>query len=549
MLTVDDEEEQGIKALIDNIRYGDYSDLTSPGALPVRVYPAYYGLHVNEDHIDGDSTNFSNQLDILANESGTKFRTKNPKLISLKDLTFFGVGVPGQNREDGKRSKWSADCGRALPHGTIKVSLDKSTIERVMEQFHHCDCKKCPNCLRYNSYVQAKEPSQRIMAFREKLIQEGYIPEIYQVVLSPPQRDKDPLAVYRWLSKEGYEDLKKQALIILNDMLGSSGGQLITHHFRQNGEDGIENGEITGNDGDPSHWRLALHFHAISVFTKDRMDYIIDYEVIRRIHNDTGWVVKIVTPPGPGRLRDKLSDARLKTLRQVEDKMFYLFTHESVMETDGGSIIRGSTPYGGLTHRKFRNIWGPNRGPIIKEGYTETDEEGRVLYWYDDLARFSPLGLENLAEVERVNSAYVYCDARDYPELFNKLKEHWEALGIPTKTERIKRRDRKTGQVRIIEKEVGPAEDIPPADLWRIISEDKRFYTTFEPVAPPDSMRGPRTDMVDGHDLWMFRKEAEDNDLYAPSKEYLEACLEADRREAEIEAQLKASLDQYRRRA
>ena len=541
LLTVDDEEEQGIKALIDNIRLGDYSDLTgtSPASpLPVRAYPAYYGLHVNEAIIDGESTN----LDILANESGTKLRTKNPKLISLNDLTFMGVGIPGQNRRDGKRAKWSEDCGKALPHGTIKASRDKTTVYRAMEQFHHCDCKKCPNCLRYNTYVQAKEPSQRLMSFKKKLAQEGYLPAIYQVVLSPPQRDKDPLAVYRWLSKEGYEDLKKQALLILNDMLGALGGQLITHHFRQNGEDGLKYAGITGNDGDPRHWRLDTHFHALSVFDLAKFRP----SITRDIYLKTGWVVKIVTPPGIEDPREALKQGKLKTLQQVENKMFYLLSHESIMETDDGTTLRGSTPFGGLTHRKLRNIWGPNRGPILKEGYTETDEEGRVLYWYDDLERFAPLGLENLAEVERVNSAFVYCDSRDYPELFSKLRELWESLSIPTKMERVKRRDRKTGEVRIVERPIGPAQDIPPADLWRVISSDNRFYTTFEPMAPPDLMRGPRVHLVDGLDLWTFRKDAEENDLYAPSKEYMEACLEADRREAEIMAELKASRDRYR---
>ena len=454
----------------------------------------------------------------------------------------MGVGIPGQNREDGKRAKWSEDCGKALPHGTIKASLDKSTIYRAVEQFHHCDCKKCPNCLRYNTYVQAKEPSQRIMSFRNKLAQEGGLPAIYQVVLSPPQRDKDPLAVYRWLSKEGYEDLRKQALLILNESLGAYGGQLITHHLRQNGEDGLKFAEITGNDGDPRHWRLALHFHALAVFDLSTFKP----RVTREIYLKTGWVVKIVTPPGIKDPREALKQGRLKTLQQVENKMFYLLSHESIMEADDGKTLRGSTPFGALTHRKFRNIWGPNRGPLIKEGYTETDEEGRVLYWYDDLERFAPLGLENLAEVERVNSAYVYCDARDYPELFNKLKEHWEALGIPTQRVKVKRRDRKTGEERIEEREIGPAKDVPPSDLWRIISSDNRFYTTFEPMASPDLMRGPRIDMVDGLDLWMFRKDAEDNDLYTPSKEYIEACLEADRREAELMAELQASRERIR---
>lgn len=450
--------------------------------------------------------------------------------IDLKDLHYGGVALPSQLKDaEGRPAAYRCSCGALLPHGEIKTSLDGQNIKRAKEQRIHCTSRLCPKCFRYNLFLDSEDYAQRIWALRQREARRGAVPVLYQVVLSPPKRHKDPLAVYRWTSKEGIDDLKKTAFLILRDMK-ALGGSLTMHHFAQNGEDGLNNAAITGNDGDPNNWRLALHFHALAVF-----DTIADVRKISEIAAKYGWVVKIVKNPDG-------SFCRIKTLDQLKNKLFYLQSHASVfMPDNGGRMMDSIAWFGSATHRSLREIYGPNKGPILKEGYTETDEEGRVLYWYEDLKRFVPIGLETLAEVEKVNSARIFVDAADYRECFARICGLADSLGIPLKYET--RKDSKGNKKTVC---VGPAEDLPPKDLYALISSDYRYLSTFTPFAEPDRMRPPRKDQIDGRYLWMFREEAAEIEDYKPSKEYLKACEEADQREAEFERQKREALARHK---
>ena len=454
-------------------------------------------------------------------------------MINLNDLHYGAVALPSQLRDaEGRPAAYRCSCGALLPHGDIKASLDGQNIKRAKEQRIHCTSRLCPKCFRYNLYLDSEDYAQRIWALREREARRGAVPMLYQVVLSPPKRHKDALAVYRWTSKEGIDDLKKTAFLILRE-LKALGGSLTMHHYAQNGEDGLENAAITGNDGNPWNWRLALHFHALAVF-----DTIVPVEKIREIYKKYGWIVKVVTPPNGG-----LSDARIKTYDQLKNKLFYLQSHASVFIPDnGGRMMDSITWFGSATHRSLREIYGPNKSPVIKEGYTEIDEEGRVLYWYDDLKRFQPLGLETLAEVEKVNAARVFVDAADYGECFAAVCDLADSLGIPLKYET--RTDSKGNKKAVC---VGPAEDIPPRELYKLLSSDYRYLSVFVPHGEADKMRPPRKDQIDGRYLWMFRDEAAEIEDYRPSKEYIKACEEADEREAEFMRQKMEALNRHKK--
>jgi len=506
---------------IKNGRYSDLDDPTAPFYGSVRVYPAYYGLHVNEEHNKGVIVNFSQKLDVWINSASTDF-LKKPKLYDLDELHYFSVGLPGQNKDPvGRPISFKTSCGCRLPHGEIKVTLDDLDAPFFApEQFIHCASRRCPTCLRYNTFVDSDDEAQRVWALRDMYARRGYSAVIYQIVLSPPQADKDPLAVHRWTSREGFNDLKKQAVLILKE-LGTLGGSLTVHHMRENGEDGIENGEVTGNDGDPYAWRLALHFHALAVF-----DFAFDLKKTAEIYYKTGWVVKLVINKGEfnekkGQKFNLWNAARIKTLAQLKKKMFYLQSHASVMiPDDGGRALDSIIYFGGATHRKLREIRGPSGRPLYIEGYTEHDDKGNILYWYDDLARFAPLGLDTLAQVERANTARVYVDACDYGPCFKVIEDLKKTLGL-----------RK-------------CDDIPPADLWRTISQDPRFISAFEPMTDPPNMRLPKKEQLDGRDLWIFR-EAEHTDEYAQDVEYSSYCAAADEREAEYNAMKARALAKY----
>lgn len=530
---VESEEEQKLDLLLSQIRNGRYSDLdlSDEFAKTLRPYPAYNGVHVNEPCIGGYRQPLS-QLDLKINAASTAFRAS-PRMVSLKDLHYCGIALPGQLKDpQGRQAAYCSSCGKPLPHGEIKAPLDGSYSKRAKEQHIHCSSKRCPVCLRYNLYLDSDSFAQRLWAARNREARAGSSAIMYQIVLSPPKRHKDPLAVYRWTSKEGIDDLKKTAILILKD-LGALGGSLTMHHFAQNGADGMENAAITGNNGDPNYWRLAIHFHSMALF-----DTLFPIGKVGEIYKKYGWTVKLVLKKGKDGKPLPIKEARIKKLDQLKNKLFYLQSHASVViPDDGGRCLDSITWFGCATHRKLREITASSNTPLIKEGYTEIDEEGRVLYWYEDLRRFAPLGLETLAEVERVNSARVYVDAADYGDCMREICGLCQSLGIPLRYESRKGPD---GAIKRICK--GPAVDIPPRDLWRLIGSDPRFIKAFEPMAEVDKMRPPRKDQIDGRFLWMFRENAADIDEFRPSAEYQKACEDADRREAEYLREKQAAL-------
>lgn len=454
-------------------------------------------------------------------------------MISLDNLHYVGVGLPGQERDAlGRPAPYRTSCGCLLPHGDIKASNDGMTIRRAKDQRIHCSSRRCPKCFRYNIRVDSDDFAQRLWASRNRETRRGITPAIFQLVLSPPKRHMDPLAVYRWLSKEGIEDLKKEAILIAKE-LGALAGSLTIHHFTENGEDGKENADITGNTLDPNDWRLALHFHAIAIFNGR-----VPIERVKGINQRTGWLVKVVRKKDESGRPLALGEARIKSIHQLKKKLQYLQSHASIILPDsGGRMLDSIVWFGRATHRSLREISGPSKRPLYMEGYLDTDEDGRPLYWYKDLLRFEPLGMERLAEVERINSARVYVDACDWGDCFKIICDLAQGMGIPLRYET--RTDSKGNKKTVC---LGPARDIPPAVLWREISQDSRFITTFEPMASaPENMRPPRKDQVDGRDLWIFREENSEIDLYEPSEEYVRFCAEADRREAELMAELSES--------
>jgi len=461
----EDEEEQSIRQLFNQIHKGNYSDLVegSPNFGELSYYPASNGLHVNEGH-----KGLNAQIDLYTySTGGVRMRRL---AVLAEELSMMSVSLPGHNN-----GPCSPSCGKRLPHGDIKASLDKRTVKKAPEQFCHCNNNRCPICHRYHTFVKSDDYAQRLWATRDNLARRGYSPVCYQVVLSPPQRDKDPAAYLRWFSVEGLKDLRRMAVFILKE-LGSLGGCVVVHHFRQNGEDGIENAGTTGNNGNPYDWRVALHCHSLALF-----DGYVDSSKIRGIYEKYGWTVKVVLPRKKNGSSD-WKDARIKSIQQLRKKLFYLQSHASIMTPDkGGRALDSITWFEGATHKRLREIYGPSKHPLMIEGYTETDEEGRVLYWYEDALRFAPMDLLTLAEVERINSARVFVDASDYEECSRIVRDLRKELDVPRNS------------------------SIPPADLWRVIGSDPRFITSFLPHAEPDSMRSPRADQVDGRELWVFR--------------------------------------------
>lgn len=509
----ENKDEDYIRRLLHNIKHGSYSDLNPESSIysQIRPYPAYYGVHVNESYNRGLSST-SHQLDLWINSAGSAFR-KDPLTLGLDDLHYFGVGLPGRNTDAlGIPSPFKSSCGAALQHGDVKATLDGENIYRAHEQFIHCQSRRCPKCLRYNTYVDADDIAQRIWAMRSNECRRGASAGLYRVVLSPPPIHKDPLAVARWTSKEGFDDLKKTAVLLLKE-LGTLGGALIVHHFREDGQDGIENADKTNNTGNPESWRLGLHFHAIAAF-----DGLVPVEKTRILYDLYGWTIKVIDVKEKG-----FKEARIRSLSDLKKNLFYLLSHASVMiPDDGGRAIKAVSYFSGATHQKLREIYGPSRRPLYIEGYIEVDDEGRVLYWYYDWLRFAPQDIVELAQVERVNSARVYVDAADYAECSRVIADLRRDLNL------------------------SKGEDIPPAALYKAISGDYRFISCFEyKAASPELMRLPKKEQVDGRDLWIFRGDPS-ADLPEISKEYAAYCQLADEAEAEFIAEKLRSFEAHK---
>lgn len=503
---MESDHERRINTLLTDIKRGKYSDLEAdtPMSPHVRRLSCYNGVHANESLIEGFTSTSHPTLDIWVTSSGDRFR-KSPATLGLDDLHFFGAGLPGQLAEaDGSPRRRKPTCGKRLKHGWIKATADGESILGAPEQFIHCDSFRCPACLRYNVYVSSEDMAARISAARDNEARRGAAAAIYHVVLSPPQLKNDPMAAFRWLSQEGFNDLRRQAYIYLRQ-LGALGGAVVVHHFREDGQDGIEHAADTGNSGNPDYWRLGLHFHVLAIFDYRQMyDFGPRAAELSRV---TGWTFKILGD-NAGQKKDgqktKIRDRQVKTFDGLKNLAFYVRSHASIMISDhGGRALESVTYFDGANHGRLREIYGPSGRPLIIEGYNQTDDDGRPYYWVDELARLAPLGLVHLAEVERANRGRVYVDKADYDACSREVADLRRRLGL------------------------SPAEDLPPADIWRLISSDSRYLYHFEPMNP-DDMRPPRRDLLDGRDLWIFYGDSPQD------PEYLAYCAEADAREAQL---------------
>jgi len=461
--------EEAIENLFFNIRHGEI--LIPEGALS---HPANIGLH-------GLYVGLNGKFSILTNKSGL---LRKPIYMQSLDAQKLSVGLFGH----GEISR--PDCGKPLRHGKHKVTLDGEIVKEAPEQFRHCNNARCPICFRNYVYHKAFDTSEKLWATRSMLASEGFTPVCYQVVLSPPQPSKDSSCVQKFLTLEGFNDYKRMALYILNEELGSLGGMLVCHPFRENGEDGIKNGEITGNDGDPLHWRFAPHFHALALF-----DLTVPLQKIAEISARTGWMIKFVSSD-PREIRE----GRISKIEEARDKMNYLLSHAGLIEIEGaGRRMDSIIEYGKATHRYIRRLTldGKNQ-PLLQEGHTDITDDGRTLYWLDDLRR---LHGENLAlcEVERVNASHVFCRAHDFDSCMAILQ--------------------------------GLGEHPNVGEIWRAIKDDPRFITHFIPYS--DMPRNPRKLQVDGEQLWIFFGD-DLEDLYQSSEEYARYCEEAEARDREM---------------
>lgn len=84
-----------------------------------------------------------------------------------------------------------------------------------------------------------------------------------------------------------------------------------------------------------------------------------------------------------------------------------------------------------------------------------------------------------------------------------------------------------------------PKYDLDVAELWNLIRFDTRFITQFIPREDPDGLRNPRILQVDGEYMPRFAEELGQYEDVSP--EYAHYCAEADKWEAEVMEELRAS--------
>ena len=498
------EKETDLQKLLRRIKYGSY-DLSDP-----LLYPAKEGLHFNEGLPIGLIGKFQS-LQIRTNKAGLMSK---PASIPFEDLHFMTVSLPGHAPQ-----KTREDCGVLLRHGEDVVSLDGQTVKKAVDQHRHCNNIRCPVCFRNVIYSKAFDLSERLWAARSMLADDGYSPVLYHIILSPPPAHIDETAQLRAYTIEGFRDDRRIAAFILQEC-GALGGALIPHHFTEDGEDGIENAGLTGNTGNPSNWRAySRHFHSAAFF-----DGFVPLEKISEVAQRYGWIAKVALPKSPNGGLPDIREGRIKTIEDLRDKAFYLYSHASVMDPDdGGRKLDAITYFGSANNKRLHEIvvsWdatdkeGKHRRvrspqPLLQEGYVDTDDRGEKLYWYDDLQRFAPFDNVELAEKECVNAARVYCRLSQRAECEAIIDDLRRELGL------------------------GKRDQFPPAPLWARIRDDRRFFTSFVPVAELQDMRRPRKLQVDGEQLWIF--EGEDlQDLAHQETEYERFCRLKDAEEAAL---------------
>lgn len=532
------DEPDKILRIRHNVKFGslvapaavsDLCELTRLNEGENGVYPAKGGFRISENSLYGlrgrICLNFSN--------AGARL-SKGPKYQAINELTPLYVGLPGQG-EPG-RSREGIKCGKhALKHGDIVGTYNAELVIKKREQFRHCNNINCPIC--WVRYVKdhAHVASTLIWDTRDMLARQGYTPMVYHVVLSPPQ-GFEAANLIKASTYEGYVDLRAEANDILRQ-LGALGGALFYHPFRENGQDGLKNGEITGNDGEPLHWRIgAQHWHAIVIFNG-----IPPLDRIAEIHKKTGFVINFRTLDDKApRGEDYLSNARIKTLDDCEYLANYLYSHIGVIKKIGGKKRLPALTYIENSHpSKIRTLELRHGVPLLLQGYTgravseDPDINGQVLYWRQlliDLPAMNPNlsedEIKRLSEVERINSGFVRCAAADYEYCKKAIEE--EAA-----------RQKALGLVHWI----GPASyDLDVKELWALIRGDPRFITQFMPMEEEGGLRNPRILQVDGEQLGYIFGTSDNAQL----SEYDLFVKEADMREAEY-MELKArSLSRYK---
>lgn len=465
------------------------------------------------------------------NGAGHRYKRKTNR-IKIEDLTRLSIDLPGHG-EIG-RDETGIKCGKhSLKHGEYVRTMDGTYIEKRPEQFRHCCRMQCPVCGRKYCNDHAHDLAHTIWNTRDKLGRQGWTPAVYHVVVSPPQPD-NPEALLRVMTLEGWKDLRSEAVELLGE-LGALGGAILYHPFRENGKYGLQNGYKTGNDGDPDHWRLAPHYHGIVIFNG-----IPPVWEIAEISARTGWVINLKTPEDEDIRRSdrEFSEARIKTLDDCEYLARYLYSHAGVMFAEGhnrrcyiATYLNESNP------RALRTLRLRPGADLLRQGYIATyqdpahPEEPQVLYW-DQLYTTISAGnlylseeeILRLSEVECINSAPVQCAAADFDYCQSIIEAEYE-------------RQRGLGLLHLVgvKRDGTRTYDMDVRELWAIIRADTRFLTQFVPYDAPEGLRNPRLMQVDGEKLPQF---VEDMELYDDvSPEYARYCAEADRREAEYEAE------------
>lgn len=494
------------------------------------LYPANGGFRINERLHIGLRTRISLKFD-----NAGHLRKRGPLEADFSDLSTMYIGLPGQG-EPGRSAK-GIKCGfEKLKHGDICGTLEAETVIKRSEQFRHCNNINCPICwVRYYK-DHANTTSSVIWDTRDMLARQGYTPMAYHIVLSCPQPFDKP-SLIKSATLEGWKDLRAEAHEILRE-LGVIGGAMFYHPFRENGKDGIKNGSITGNDGDPEHWRYAPHFHAIALFNG-----FPPLDRVRELYERTGFVINFKTiederPKGA----NYLDEARIKTLADCSYLCSYLYSHIGVIKGDNSNRRLPGVTYLENSHpTKIRTLYLRRGVPLLLQGYTATVQDpdnlevhGQPLYWRQlllDLAAssdLSPPEILRLSEVELINSGFVRCAAHDYEYCSKVLDDEYK-------------RQKELG---LLHPSGHGKYDLDVFELWRLIRDDPAFITQFQPVNA--ELRNPRILQVDGEQLGYIFGSSE-KDLYPDSPDYAAYCEDADRREAELMQELRSHLNRYKK--
>lgn len=193
---------------------------------------------------------------------------KGRKRASIRQQTPMEWDIPGHG-------KTGRGCGRIR---SVTACENGDYFQPVM---CHCWRLSCPHCWWDTAKRKSAEICERLDAYGK--IAPLTARDCWQhVVVSPPQDTAKNLMC----SSEGYAHIRLAATSLIRD-LGITGGAIIFHPYRENGEDDYNNRIQTGNDGQSGHWRTAPHFHIVGYG-------FIPSEKVAETYERTGWIVKSV---------------------------------------------------------------------------------------------------------------------------------------------------------------------------------------------------------------------------------------------------------------